>query len=93
MSMTSESQWCRDTFDIVANGGIWLVPRSGLTFRKNGEDTLTLESRDGMPDAVIDPELWKAYQEDDFQVIKLHLEGAGISVFDTTDGIVGGGLI
>ena len=92
--MTDESQWCRETIDLVANGGIWVVPRSALTFRKTGEDVLTLERRGRRPMGMAgeygkgERESWAAYQEDDFQTIKLHVEGAGINVLDLTDGLI-----
>ena len=90
--MTDESQWVRETFDLVANGGLWLIPRSGLTFRKglHGEDTLTLTERGAFPadGHPVHPDIWAEYQEADFQDVKLHIEGAGINVFDETDGLI-----
>jgi len=34
--------WCRQTFDMIKDGGIWGIPRSGLIFKKTGPAQLTL---------------------------------------------------
>jgi len=90
--MTDEAQWIRETFDIVKNDGIWVVPRSGLTFKKNiqGEDSLTLVLRSPAPydDTPYEPKLWAGYQQADYEIIAGHARDAGIDVLDLTDGVI-----
>ena len=88
--MTDEAQWIRETFDLVKNDGIWVVPRSGLTFRKNiqGEDSLTLVQRGPAPfdNTPYEPRLWAEYQQNDYLLIAGHASDAGIDVLDLTEG-------
>lgn len=90
--MTDEAQWIRETLDLVVNGGMWIVPRSGLTFKKNisGQDTLTLVTRGSCPidDTPYEPKLWAEYQDNDYHLIKGHAEDAGFDVFDLTAGVI-----
>ena len=74
--------WCRHQWTIMADGGTWAVPRSGLIFRKDeGDQTLTLIRQmpwdEQMP--MSEGEL-EAYQESDFTVIREHFAAAGITV-------------
>jgi len=73
--MTQEThehaQWCQGLFATLAEGGTWIVPRSGLVFKKHA-NTLTLTGR--LPDFP------RAFQEADAECIKAHFEAAGISV-------------
>lgn len=59
-------EWCRWLFDSLRDGGEWIVPRSGLIFRK-AEQPREFVLVDG-DDA------------DDFESIREHFEHAGISV-------------
>ena len=78
--MNENTNWCRQLFATLANGGAWAVPRSGLTFAKRG-DGLVLTSRapyTGDNKAIAAD--WKAYQQDDYEVIKEQFALAGITV-------------
>lgn len=78
-------EWSRKLFAMLAEGGSWGVPRSGLFFRKRGN---TLELAERMPHDPAMPlsaaEL--AEQQDrDFEGVKRHFEAAGASaVIDKT---------
>jgi hypothetical protein len=68
-------------FNVLAIGGIWGVPRSGLIFTRTGEDTLALTQvmpwEEGMP---IPREELLAQQDGDYREIKKYMELAGITV-------------
>ena len=87
---TSHADWCRQHFNLMADGGIWGVPRSGLIFTRRG-DTLVLTSV--MPyfdemaesfalgnDVPPNAEELEKYQDADFDLIREQFELAGITV-------------
>lgn len=47
--------WCRNLVSVIADGGLWAVPRSNLVFRANKTDkTLTLVAGDPCDDDVVE---------------------------------------
>lgn len=47
--------WCRNLVSVIADGGLWSVPRSNLVFRANKTDkTLTLVAGDPGDDDVVE---------------------------------------
>jgi len=81
MSEASHVEWSRNMFHVLAIGGVWGVPRSGLIFTRTGEDTLTLTGvmphEEGMP--ITCGELF-AQQAADIEQITKYMEMAGITV-------------
>jgi len=81
MSEQSYVEWSAGMFRVLAIGGIWGVPRSGLIFTRTGEETLTLTGvmphEEGMP--ITCGELF-AQQAADIEQIKHYMEKAGITV-------------
>ncbi len=76
----TDVQWCRKLFSMLADGGTWGVPRSGLFFQKQS-DCLVLQST--MPhtaDMPMTEAALKKYQQEDFAVIQEHFAAAGIMV-------------
>jgi hypothetical protein len=75
-----EIAWSRGLWASLADDGVWGIPRSGLTFQKQG-DKLVLIGRMpfqvGMPGT---PAMFAEYQEDDYEAIKARFEAAGITV-------------
>lgn len=72
--------WSRQHFDMLAEGAVWGVPRSGLVFQKRDGALVLIESMpwmDGMP--ITEEELTEQ-QESEYQSIKRHFEAAGITV-------------
>jgi hypothetical protein len=61
--------WCQGVFDMLVDGGVWGVPRSGLIFTKRGE-TLVLTS----------PDVPTAEQLEDYDCIREHFAAAGLTV-------------
>jgi hypothetical protein len=79
--------WCRQMYLMMAPGGIWGVPRSGLLFQKTTEDIgpkLVLTqvmpwTKEMMP---ITAEQLLEQQRGDFETIRDHFRLAGILVHD-----------
>ena len=76
----SYAAWCRDLFDSLSEGGLWGVPRSGLTFTKrNNALVLTArEPRHGEHSTLA--RMWQSYQQDDFEAIRDEFAKANIVV-------------
>jgi hypothetical protein len=78
-------EWSRNHFRIIADGGVWGVPRSGLMFTKRGNNKLVLTARmpyvAGMPCSA--DELAEQ-QQGDYEGIKRYMEAAGVIVEDAT---------
>jgi hypothetical protein len=88
--------WCRQQLDIVRDGGIWGVPRSGLLFTRRGDgfvltarmpwieemEQAYLEGRD-VPSSA---DALRAYQDADYELIRSRFAAAGIEVTDGTGG-------
>ncbi len=73
-------EWSRRHFNMMADGGTWGVPRSGLLYVRRG-DRLVLQSR--MPYDPAMPLTEKQLDEQqhaDIKLIKKHFEAAGIKV-------------
>ena len=71
------SLWCRNTFDLMAERGIWGVPRSGLTFQRRG-NMLVLVKRATGHDA--------RDQQGDFAACQRQFAKADIKITDETEG-------
>ncbi len=82
--------WCRQRFALMAEGGVWAVPRSGLVFTRRG-GALVLTGR--MPwtpelaqaaaeELAVPPnvEALRTYQDLDYDLIRSTFESAGIIV-------------
>ena len=75
-------EWCRSMFNLLADGGVWGVPRSGVVWRKEGK-TLVLDAL--MPwmeemEGVITPSELHRQQEDEIDAVTRHFAAAGITV-------------
>jgi len=82
MSVHVHTLWCSGMFDLLEEGGIWGVPRSGLVFQKQVDPpTLLLTDRmphiEGMP---ITPEELREMQDAEFAQIRDEFAKAGITV-------------
>lgn len=68
---TEYVNWCRQLFDSLNDGGKWIVPRSGLVYRKLGDSLHLIERL---------PDYDESLQESDVNAIAVHFGAAGISV-------------
>lgn len=64
-------KWCRKTFRMLNDGGVWVVPRSGLVFKREGEQLRLIERLTGYN---------FEYQLADFNLITDYFTAAGIPV-------------
>lgn len=62
--------WSRQQFRLIAEGGTWTVPRSGLVFQKRGEELVLIRKL---------PSLFEG-QDEDYETIREKFEQAGITV-------------
>jgi hypothetical protein len=78
--------WSRNHFEMIADGGTWGIPRSGLIFTKRGrtfELTARMPHDPAMPITV--DELREQQARELADVIE-HFGAAGIAVVDKTGG-------
>lgn len=83
----SHVNWCRQMVDMLNDGGVWGIPRSGLIFTKTGPDELTLTARmPWMPEmeGTITPEQLREQQQSDVDGTTAHMAAAGVTVIDAT---------
>lgn len=74
-------------FSMVAIGGVWAVPRSGLVYQRTSETTMVLTAR--MPwmdemEGTITAEQLAEQQQSDHDGMVAHLRAAGVTVTDAT---------
>jgi hypothetical protein len=86
MSSDEEVWWCKQLWDRVNDGGVWVVPRTGLMFRKR-EESKQLVLYDRMPhhpDMEITAEQLSALQDEDVVATRERFAELGIAVIDET---------
>jgi hypothetical protein len=67
--------WCLKLFSSLVDQGLWGVPRSGLTFQRQGNRLVLIERAEGFS---------AADQQADFEATKRHFGLAFIEVTDAT---------
>jgi hypothetical protein len=81
-----DANWCRHMFAMLAENGVWGVPRSGLLFKKQADLTLVLFDKlphdPAMP--LTEDELLEL-QDVDYTIIREKFEAAGITVRKAED--------
>jgi hypothetical protein len=72
-------EWCRHMHRIIAQGGIWGLPRSGLVFRKTGNVLLWVGT---IPPATrIPPALLDEAREHEFEENFKNFSKAGVAMW------------
>jgi hypothetical protein len=75
------TEWCRNLFGSLADGGTWGIPNSGLIFQRDG-DTLKLVARmPHMPGMEISAEQLREQQDDAFKKTQAEFAKAGITIY------------
>ena len=83
---TNYISWSQAHFNLMADGGTWAIPRTGLVYRREGE-ALALVSRMPWHESMgITAERLRKWQDDEISAIRLNFEKAGISVVYRTNG-------
>jgi hypothetical protein len=83
MSEMSEAKrdalWCRGMWEMLAEGGSWAVPRSGLIFTKR-EGKLMLTERMPHTDELMSEKVLRELQDEDFEIIRDRFQKIGVEV-------------
>jgi hypothetical protein len=74
------ADWCRSIFALVAEGGTWGVPRSGLLFRKQDGKLVLYAEMPYDPAMPITPEQLREQQDSEFESIRRHFAAADVEV-------------
>lgn len=74
------ASWSKQHFQMLAENGVWAVPRSGLTFQKREGKLILIERMPFLPGMPGTAAALKEFQEDDYNAIKENFERAGIPV-------------
>jgi hypothetical protein len=78
--------WSQAHFNMLADGGTWAIPRSGLIFQRRGA-RLVLVTRMPWDESMgITAERLLKYQVEEYEAVKLNCEKAGIPVVDKSGG-------
>lgn len=74
--------WCRAQLAMVRDGGIWLVPRSGMGFTRRGDTFVWTVAMPWLPEmeGTVTAEQLREQQESEFESIREHFAAAGIEV-------------
>lgn len=73
-------RWCRQTFDMMAEGGVWGIPRSGLVFQRIGDKLVLKDAMPWSAEMPITADELEAMQLREFEETKEHFAAAGITV-------------
>ena len=83
MTTNDHAVWCRMMFAALKDGGVWGIPRSGVSFRKEG-DALVLDPDFTMPYSYemmpLTEEQFVEQQNGEFETVREHFAAAGIEV-------------
>jgi hypothetical protein len=72
--------WSRRQFDIMAEGAIWGVPRSGMIFQRRGDTLVLIECMPHMNGMPVTPAQLAEQQQYEYEAIAEHFTAAGIIV-------------
>lgn len=72
MERERDSLWCLSIFSLLALDGIWVVPRTDLTFKKVGINPPEM--------VLVDPKVLSEKQQEDFDIIKDRFNNVGIRI-------------
>jgi hypothetical protein len=77
-------EWSRQQFRILADGGSWAVPRSGMIFVKRGKRLELAVCMPHDPAMPCSKEELREQQRNEFKNIKRYFKAAGIDVVDVS---------
>ena len=76
--------WCRQMWRSLRDGGVWAIPRSGLIFRKQGDQLVLINRMPHMVEMPITAAQLIEQQESDFEVTKDRFGRVGVTVTKQT---------
>lgn len=76
------ADWCRNLFATIREGGVWMVPRSGMIFTKRAGRLVLTAEMPYMPEMEgrLTAEQLREQQAGEFETIREHFRVAGIEV-------------
>ena len=72
--------WSRQTFRLMAEGGTWGVPNSGLIFQKQGGELVLISKLSYQGERPVTPDEVEEEQEKSYELIRRMFGEAGITV-------------
>jgi hypothetical protein len=83
--VSEHTEWCRRHFTLMAEEGVWGVPRWGLVFQKRGDRLVLIERMPHEPGMPMTTAQVRELQDDGFAATRQEFGLAGIEVIDGTD--------
>jgi hypothetical protein len=77
---TNHVEWCKAQFRMLADGGVWAIPRSGVVFQRRGDELHLHEVMPWSAGMPISAAQLKEQQDGEFEAVRIHFEAAGIQV-------------
>jgi hypothetical protein len=77
--------WCRHLFDMLADKGVWGIPRSGLVFQKQGDALVLVDRMPYMEGLPISDEQFVEQQDNDYKETCENFGAAGVKVRKADD--------
>jgi hypothetical protein len=77
---TNHVEWCKAQFQMLADGGVWAIPRSGMIFQRRGDELHLHQVMPWSTDMPISKAQLEEQQNDEFEAVRIHFEAAGIPV-------------
>ena len=74
------ASWSKSHYAMMNEGGVWAIPRSGITFQKREGKLVLINAMPWSPMMPLDAASLVAAQEADYQAVKENFERAGIPV-------------
>jgi hypothetical protein len=78
------TEWCRQVFRTLAEGGTWAIPRSALIWKKQGNALVLIGKMQYHRDLPMTEAEWIEHQQSDYDATKEEFEKAGFEVRDET---------
>jgi hypothetical protein len=73
-------QWAKQTFDSLAEHGVWVVPRSGMIFQRQGRRLVLIDKMPWDERLPISEKELAEQQESELTEVTRHMAAAGIEV-------------
>ena len=72
--------WSQATFNLLAEGGVWGIPRCGLLFQKRNGELVLIDRMPWVEAMPITAERLRKQQDEEYSAVKLNFEKTGIPV-------------
>lgn len=76
----SHEAWCRMTWNMIAEGGTWGIPRSGIIFTKREGKLVLTDAMPHTPEMPMSEMELKEFQDGDFEATREEFGKIGVEV-------------